>query len=68
MLTRHYSPTIGKKGNFIFYFRGNIYPILSYNQYKYLTRLKDCIDIGIELCKIPHISEHCPKNVPSLFK
>ena len=27
----------------------------------------DSMTIGIELCKIPHISEHCPKNEPSLF-
>ena len=28
-------------------------------------RETDSITIGIELCKIPQISEHCPKNVPS---
>ena len=27
----------------------------------------DSITIGIELCNIPHISEHCPKNDPSLL-
>ena len=27
----------------------------------------DSIAIGIELCRIPHISEHCPKNTPGLF-
>jgi hypothetical protein len=42
--------------------------MLSYSQYKNFTKLRDWIDIGIELCNIPHISEHCPKNVPSLFR
>lgn len=28
----------------------------------------DYITIDIELCNIPHISGHCPKNVSSLFK
>lgn len=43
----------------------NIY--CSFNQDKYFSNETDSITIGIELCNIPHISEHCPKNVPSRF-
>jgi len=32
----------------------------SSNQDKNFSILTDSITIGIELCKIPHISEHCP--------
>ena len=37
------------------------------NHTKNFSKETDCIEIGIELCSIPHISEHCPKKVPSLF-
>lgn len=30
------------------------------NQVKNFSRLTDSITIGIELCNIPQISEHCP--------
>ena len=39
----------------------------SCNQERNFSSDIDSITIGIELCNIPHISEHCPKNVPSLF-
>jgi hypothetical protein len=39
----------------------------SCNQDRNFSSEIDSITIGIELCNIPHISEHCPKNDPSLF-
>ena len=39
----------------------------SCNQVKNFSKDNDSITIGIELCKIPHISEHCPKKEPSLL-
>ena len=42
--------------------------IWSLNHNKKSFMETDCIDIGIELWSIPHISEHWPKNVPLRFK
>ena len=47
--------------NFYFFF------YCSCNQERNFSSEIDSITIGIELCNIPHISEHCPKNEPSLL-
>ena len=57
---------------FFFFFNLLVYftPALHYcscNQDKNFSIDTDSITTGIELCSIPHISEHCPKKQPFLF-
>lgn len=40
---------------------------LSHRNKRNFSSDTDSIEVGIELCNIPQSSEHCPKNVPSLF-
>jgi len=55
------------------FYMNNILNIIYYDSIWSLNHNKkslietDCIAIGIELCNIPQISEHCPKNVPGRF-
>lgn len=63
--------SINYKYTYIFFFV-IVYTLLLYiycscNHDKNFSKPTDSITIGIELCNIPHISEHWPKNEPSLF-